>query len=212
MSREFQNQAGSPHYEDLLHEFEVLKERNELYLPLHTDGVVVLGAKPIIIENIVRSSEQAVNRKRIGFAINIVQAIHSLVPESKAPLIISAYGEELEDLTEYVISSGVSRGNVIGISCGKLWEGNTLTNIQTVGAYAREANVQHLTFVSSLYHAPRVARSASAHLPEHVEYDVLHLRFKDHQIDQSDIDSEIARIQTYIAKGDIAVFPRSYPQ
>ena len=104
----------------------------------------------------------------------------------------------------------IPEGNIIDLDCGKRGEANTKTQFEVINTDPRFRNFDHLTFVSSDYHIPRVSRTAAAQLTPRIYFDVIpvpHEKFHDYSVLKT-VRGEVKRIERYSANGDISEKPQ----
>lgn len=196
---------------------------NEPYrLPTHTDAIVVLSAPPERDElgNIVTEASEE-NRARISFGIELMKQIAAakakVAPEDLTedqfyyfapPLFLDGETEQLPTLREIALSHGLDPDYIEDINCGDRGVGNTKTNFTVFNEKPELKVLKHLTVVTTDYHAPRVFRTAEKNLPVEMSFDVIpmpHDKFSYNVFRV--VRGEVKRIETYIAKGDIADKP-----
>lgn len=196
---------------------------NEPYpLPIHTDGIVVLSAAPERDGEgnlITEASEE--NRARISFGIDLMKQIAAkkagVAPEdlnedefyyNAPPLFLDGETEQLPALRELALSHGVDPDYVEDINCGDRGIGNTKTNFTVFREKPELRALSHITIVTTDYHAPRVFRTALENLPKGMSFDLIPMPHRNYSYNVFRVvRGEVRRIETYIAKGDIADRP-----
>ena len=212
----------------------------------NTEGVVILScdgfkeSKDTDIENPNNPNREDV--ARIDFAFQlwkdlIVRKLNKPLekitkedlegPETP-PLILDGIDEQLPYMKEVFKKITEKAGleipqeKIILIDCGS-WEKsdnkeacNTKTQFTGIVKNPAFGGAKHLTFVSSNYHVPRVARTGSANLPEEMDFDTLGVPLEKYQIPLKlfrrikGVRGEVKRIEKYSdpEKSDISRYPR----
>jgi uncharacterized SAM-binding protein YcdF (DUF218 family) len=186
--------------ETLLDEFKDLyRHVGEQSPPLDTQAVIVLtcdGPK----------QHESENFYRIERGLTALKAL----PEG-VPMYFSGVTEEDAYSTELMRKLGVPSEVALFQDCGPRGVANTKTQFEAILEDPRTRDLKSIVLVTSSYHVPRVARSASKLLPESMRFVVLadmddFLLVPFHPLLK--VAGEIERILKYVAKGDIAEFPR----
>ena len=197
-----------------------------------TEAIVILSGKQFTTKEsgIIKadSSENAENVARITYAVNVIKTIvsdktivsqkikqpfaeltlHDL--EEHAPiLILSGTTEQLSTMRKIALIQGIAPSKMVEIDCGTAQTANTKTQFETIGRYASENGLRHITLVSSDYHVPRVDRTANKILDPNLQYDVIYTRGVPHDVFQT-VKGEVKRIKNYSEKGDISPDARSF--
>ncbi|RJQ36974.1 YdcF family protein [Candidatus Microgenomates bacterium] len=198
-------------------EFRPLLSSERFELPLDTDGVVILSAGPVKVENgkAVESEEDPRNIDRINYGIEIAKRITAGKIGKKTeevtsedivqygpPLILNALVDSLEGM-RLMAKENFPGEKILEVSCTINGSGNTKTQIQVMNTDPRFANAKHFTFISSDYHAPRIARTAAKNLSHKFHFDVIPVPHPQDGNIYRRVKGEIKRIQQYSSRKDI---------
>jgi uncharacterized SAM-binding protein YcdF (DUF218 family) len=183
------------------------------YLPLDSQAVVMLSGPSDIDSNgnIIRE-ESLENVARIVFAVELIRrnAAKSESPSEEPylkncpPLVLNGLTEQLPMLERIALESGIPQEMIKLVDCGKRGIGNTKTQCEAMRTDQRFIDCKHITFVTTGYHVPRVARTAEKQLPNDVYYSVISVPYKYFAFNKFIIRSETKKIREYLLKGDIA--------
>jgi uncharacterized SAM-binding protein YcdF (DUF218 family) len=183
-------------------------------LPLDSQAVVVLSGPSDIDSNgnIIREESQE-NVARIVFAVELIRRIAAAKSGSPPeetffkycpPLVLNSLTEQLFALEKVALESGIPQKTIKLVDCGKRGIGNTKTQCEAMRIDPRFKDFKHVTFVTTGYHVPRVARTAEKQLPDDVHYSVIAVPYKYFAFNKFIIRGEIKKIREYLQKGDIA--------
>ena len=187
-----------------------------------TDAIVALSAAPIKEANGEIIEDSPENVARVDVSIELIyevtarrlnKSISDLTDEDVVKhgphLVLDGETEQLNAMMEIAKSAGFP-GKIVGLDCGKRGEANTKTQFQAINTDLRFANTNHLTFVTSDYHIPRVSRTAAAQLTPRIYFDVIavpHDRYHEYDVYKT-VKGEVERIVKYSQTGDIATSPK----
>lgn len=91
------------------------------------------------------------------------------------------------------------------MDCGASDIGNTKTQFETINNYFADRKHEHITFVTSDYHVPRVARTGYKNLNPDINFDIIPVpRGKIPYNVFKVVYGEVKRIIPYADKGDIS--------
>lgn len=204
----------------LIEEFRALLEAKEYDLPKNSDHIVVLSAPalPEFKANPVGHEENSENEARIRIGVEIFQQIaadragkpiEDLTEEDyKNPslpmFVLSGEPERLPSMEETALHMGIPKEKVYLSDCGALGICNTKTQFEEIAKDKNLSDAKQIAIVSSAYHIPRVARTASSELADGVDFDAIGVSMKDFPFDvYKKVRGEIKRIVHYSNKGDI---------
>ena len=193
----------------------------EYEIPTETDGVIILSAKEFIKEGEridYSHSENAENKARIEMGIEIIKqvvakkankSIDEIANEDilqHAPtLILSGTTEQLPIMKQIVVGLSFPMEKLELVDCGASGVGNTKTQFETINSHFAGKNIKHISFVTSDYHMPRVARTGHKSLNSNVNFDVIpvphgKIPYNVFKV----VRGEVKRIISYADKGDIS--------
>jgi len=199
----------------------------EYEISIKTEGVIILSAKEFIKEGEridYSHPANAENKIRIEMGIEIIKQIvakkanksideieNEDILQHAPPLILSGTTEQLPIMKQVVEELGFPMEKLESVDCGASGVGNTKTQFETINSYFAGEEHKHITFITSDYHIPRVARTGSKNLNPNINFDVIPVpREKIPYNVFKVIRGEVKRIISYASKGDISknVLPR----
>jgi uncharacterized SAM-binding protein YcdF (DUF218 family) len=213
------------HHDLIQNEFRHALTSSEHQVSPRTDGIVVLSAyefeTPADVSSPLDLSvpENAENMARISLGAQLVREVaasrtgkdaESLTPEdllhNAPPLILNGTTTQLPIMAALASSLGFSSENAVRqVDCGPMGTANTKTQFEAMRGYVADSDAtDHLTFVTSDYHVPRVKRTGNNNLP--VDFDVVHVphdQLPNYPVTRV-VKGEVRRIGEYAAKGDIS--------
>jgi len=183
----------------------LLDEFRDLYLhtgeqspPLDTQAVIVLTGDG--------TTHERENLSRIERGLSALKAL----PES-VPMYFNGVTEERRYAPDLMRKLGIPKAVALFQDCGLRGVANTKTQFDAIREDPRTRDLTSIVLVTSSYHIPRVARSASKLLSEAMNFVVL-ADMRDYLLVPFNpllkVAGEIERILKYADKGDIAEFPR----
>ncbi|MEK7116769.1 MAG: ElyC/SanA/YdcF family protein [Patescibacteria group bacterium] len=178
---------------DLVNEFIDLYKSSPETVPKNTDGIVVL-----------MGPARRVDISRINLGLNILRTLSNPVP-----IIFSGVTEEREEILSLMERLGSPKSLTHFQDCGKTGVANTKTQFETLIADPLTKDLRRLAIVTSVWHIPRVKRTAAKFLPPETRFVVA-----GNPDGSNDCDSfvlvmgEIRKIIEYSARGDISAKPR----
>jgi hypothetical protein len=180
----------------LLEEFaRTLDEQSTPTIPEQTDGIVILSWEGY------KNPEHA-SRLTLG-----IKTYREVAGKSQQPpiFVINAETEQLPPMKEHARELGME-GEIALLDCGPAGVANSKTQIDALASDSRTKHLRNIVLITSDYHVPRVARTASKGLPETMNFLVLGARGHD---SFARIYGEIMRIVRYSEKGDISKTSRA---
>ncbi len=205
-------------------EFRPALTSSEYDVSTETDGVVVLSAYEFIAppEGSPLSQylpENAENLARIEMGAAIVHDI-AAQKAGKPPdrlsiddfqrfaptLVLNGTTTQLPHMEQLIEQFGFPAQQVSLVDCGPMGRANTKTQMEAMLPYIVENSPRHLTFVTSDYHLPRVARTVDKQLSSLVDFQVIqgpHDRLPAYDV-AGVVKGEVRRIGAYATKGDIS--------
>ena len=213
-AKEFRHQLIQKEFRDALTSI-------EYEIPTKTEGVVILSAKEFIKEGEridYSHPENLENKARIEMGIEIIKQVvakkaNKSVDEIEnedilqhAPtLILSGTTEQLPIMKQIVKESGFSMEKLELVDCGASGVGNTKTQFETIDKHFAGRKPKHLTFITSDYHVPRVARTGDKSLNLDANFDVIPVPHEKTPYNVFKVvRGEVKRIISYADKGDIS--------
>ena len=204
-------------------------ENSNYEAPENTEAIMVLSASPPSwsADRSKAEEDYPEDVERIKFGIEVYKNFISrklkkpiaelttedLQNETLPPLVLKGATEQLPMLERIARSLDFPREKIIFINCGDHAVANTKTQFAQTVAHPIVGKFKHLTLISTSYHVPRLARTASKNLPEDVDFDVLGVPLEDFSFDvYRKVKGEVKRIIEYSRKGDIAKHPRGKEQ
>lgn len=192
----FKGLPGSDDYlfiQALINEFNGVYQTDRIYVKKETEAVVFLSAQEFVgddpsnldygiyfnYENKCRlvTAIQGVRMvTELKSGINIAQITSKDIITHGTKLILSGTTEQLPFMMQMAKDLDFPVEAMIPIDCGKKGVGNTKTQFVTVQQYytsKMDKLPKHLTFVSTAYHVPRVARTGNANLMTSISFDVI---------------------------------------
>lgn len=181
-------------------EFRAALTGSEAGYPCQAEAVVALSGNPVR-DNSGRVINEASpeNYARISLAAELANQIGSA-------LVLNGETEQLPAMMQIADELGFPPERLYIVDSGSRGKSNTKTQIEVLGQDARLNNVKSLILVTSDYHAPRVRRTALANLSPEVRFQVVPVsQEKNHHEVFCVVRGEIRRIESYAARGDIAL-------
>jgi uncharacterized SAM-binding protein YcdF (DUF218 family) len=200
-------------------EFRSLLQNAKYEAPENTEAIMILSASPRgwhTEENRDKNFEEDEARIKFGFDVYKQLACRKLgklvdeitevdLKNEVLPFFVLNGATEQKDMMERIAGSiGVPKEKIIFLDCGRHAEANTQTQFTKTTEHPVLGKLRHFTIVSTSYHVPRIARTASKNLPGNIDFDVLGVPLKDFNFDvYRKVKGEVERIVKYAAKGDI---------
>lgn len=205
-------------------EFRTLLENSTYEVPEDTEAVMILSASPRGWHTEANQDEdfpEDVRHIEFGVEVYKQMAARKLgkpiseltemdLKNAALPYFILNGATEQQVMMERITSTlGFPKEKTIFLNCGDHDVANTKTQFTKLAEHPVVGALKHFAVISSRYHMPRVARTASANLPEDVDFDVLSVPLKDFPFDvYRKVRREVKRIMEYKEKGDISEYPR----
>lgn len=201
----------------LIKEFREVLSREKFDIPENTDGVVVLsGMYDVVDGQVIERSHE--NEVRIQFAVELWKShVAKLAGKDKENItdedvihfgpkfVVNGDELQLDMMVQVAQEYGVPKDKIVVISCGPRGSGNTKTQFEAMSGDPHFSPKSPLTFITSGYHAPRVARTALKTLPDFNNLEVIGVPIDTLSFDVfKKIKGEIKRIISYSQRGDIA--------
>ena len=196
----------------------ILTSNKEIAFSLRTDGIVVLSGPNVVRENGEINVASPENILRIGLGVELVRQITARKSEKDIdklterdilnyapPLVLNGEAEQLPVMKEIAERFGLPGTKIQLVDAGKRGQANTKTQLEAIAISPQFKNAQHLTFVTSDYHIPRVVRTATATLNPDIDFEIIsapYLRKNPDDVFRL-VRGEVRRIETYSKKGDI---------
>lgn len=206
-------------------EFRDILEKAHYEISPETDAIMVLSASPPGWDN--RAPEERADFpedvKRIEFAIEVYRRFASqklgkpleeLTPEdlkneSLPPLVLNGATEQQPMMERIARKYGFPEDKTIFLNCGDHHIANTKTQFTKLSEHPIVGKFKNFVVISTSYHIPRTARTASVNLPEDVNFEMLGVPLEKLPFDvYKKVRGEVKRIELYSQKGDIARTPR----
>lgn len=200
----------------LIGEFRTVLQHPELRAPTNTQAVVILSAPFVRMPDGNLQENSPENEARIKFGIELLRQIaadrtHKPDEESDfkdaPPLVLNGETDQLPIMERIALQAGIPREMIELVDNIQDGVGNTKTQFTAMEQDPRFAHLQHAVFVTSLYHVPRVERTAEENLPGNTDYEVIPVPIDKYPFNIFMIRGEIRRIWRYAASGDIAQVP-----
>lgn len=205
IQKEFRNALASIKYE----------------IPTKTEGVVILSGGEFIKEGgriDYLNPVNAENKTRIEMGIEVIKQIvahkaNKDVSEIKnedilkyAPsLVLSGTTEQLPIMRQIVEGMNFPSEKMELVDCGASSVGNTKTQFKTINDHYINQRHNHITFITSDYHVPRVVRTGRKNLNADIDFDVIPVPHEKTPYNVFKIvRGEVKRIISYSDKGDIS--------
>lgn len=201
-------------------EFRTMLTSERADLQYDTDGIVVLSAGTITVaEGKAVEPGDPQNRQRIEYGIEIVnrivahkakKALEAIttddIEQYAPPLVLSGLAEQFEGMTKIAEEHHFPESKVILLDCTIDGVGNTKTQFTIMNEHPMFREAKHLSFVSSDYHIPRMARTAEKNLKPEIGFDVIQVPHdrSSYNVFRA-VKREVRRIKIYAGRGDIAV-------
>lgn len=220
------SEAGEFRHRLIQEEFRDALFASDYVIPEKTDGVVILSAREFVTKGGMIQNyslpENAENKARIEMGIEVVKQIVAKKMHKKIetvtnkevlrhapPLILNGTPKQLPLMHQIALANGFPPEKIELVDCGAVGVANTKTQFEVMNTFFKEKRPSHLTFISSSYHSPRVARTGDKNLDPAIKFDVLAVPFQKFpfQIYQV-VRGEVKRIVAYSAKGDISAHVR----
>ena len=208
-------------HELIQNEFRDALTDKEYEAPVNTGGVVVLSAKEytaIYGEPIDYTLDANLeNKLRIEMGIEMIRKIgahknHKTEDEIQdrdiildAPaLVLSGTTSQLPFMKQTVEDLHFPLEKVEMVDCGDVGVGNTKTQFETIGTFYADKKPEHVIFISTSYHTPRVARTGNNSL-NNLSFDVVPVPYSKYKFNVFKVvRGEVGRIEKYSEKGDIS--------
>lgn len=189
----------------------------------NTDAIMVLSASPRgwhTKDNIQEDHPE--DTARIKFSIEVYKefvakklkkpieeiATEDLKSDDLPPLVLNGATEQLHMMERIALSLGFPREKIILFNCGDHAVANTKTQFTLLAQNRSTEKFKNIVVISTSYHMPRVARTATVSLPKDVNFDVLGVPVKDFPFNvYRSVKGEVKRIINYSQKGDISAYP-----
>lgn len=200
----------------LIGEFRTVLQHPNLRAPTNTQAVVILSAPFARMPDGTLQEDSPENVARIAFGAQLLREIaadRKNRPASKAdlkdapPLVLNGETEQLPIMERIARGAGIPPEMIELVDNIQDGVGNTKTQFTTMEQDPRFADLHHVVFVTSLYHVPRVERTAGKILPGNTDYEVIPVPIDKYPFNIFMIRGEIRRILRYAASGDIAQVP-----
>lgn len=192
----------------------------EYEIPTETEGVVALSAKEFIKEGEqidYSHPENAENKARIEIGTEVIKQIvanktnknideirNEDILQHAPPLILSGTTEQLPVMKQIVLELGFPIEKVELVDCGASGVGNTKTQFETINKHFVGEKPEHITFITSGYHLPRVTRTGYKNLDPDINFDVIPVPYEKYPYNVFEVvRGEVKRIISYADKGDI---------
>ncbi|MDO8583683.1 MAG: hypothetical protein Q7R83_00705 [bacterium] len=219
------SEAGEARHHLIQKEFREALYQSHCEVSVETAGVVVLSGREFITDGKTIDFSlpgNAENRVRIEMGIEVAKQIvarkigkmveevdDEALRQEAPPLILNGTPEQLPIMRRITLEIGYPLEKIQLVDCGAVNVANTKTQFEVMNNFFREKKPKHLTFISSSYHAPRVARTGDKNLDPAIDFDVLSVPFSKfpfriYQV----VRGEVKRIEAYSAKGDISAHVR----
>lgn len=178
----------SPHIEQVHHlieEFRDQLETQDYKVNPKTDAVMALSGPSERNENgeYIVTTE---NTARIEYAVDVVKDVAAKrlgkeidqlttddIVQHGPDLILNGEEEQLPSMKEIAERYHMPTERLRLVPCGHVGEANTRSHFLALNEIPAFDAIQHMTLVSSSYHAPRVARVALANSPTDRSFDVI---------------------------------------
>lgn len=138
------------------------------------------------------------NEARLQYGLQVAQRMGTL-------LFLNATQEQLPLMRRSAIKNGFPAGRIVLMPCGVIGRASTLTQFQAWNKNPRTPKFLHPLFVTSWYHAPRVARTAAKLLPKFQHPIIRGILAQPRGFaSRTLISKELSKIIKYVQAGDIS--------
>jgi uncharacterized SAM-binding protein YcdF (DUF218 family) len=174
-------------------------------LPADIDAVVVLAQEDYNFPaDDIRRQYTKELISRVEYAVELLKDY-----PMATVLILEGARVQLPMMKKCAIDAGVEKKRIRLLNHGEINKANTKTQFEILRKELLRKKIKKTIIVTSMYHAPRVLRTASALLPEDIAFDVFGVPNDTHLYNKlKNINGEIERIIKYSQKGDISAMPR----
>lgn len=182
----------------LVDEFKILFEQGKTaVLPSFTEGVIVLSAPPSLNKEDERGREaNPENVARVTKGVELARHFNT-------KLFLNGETEQLPWMRTIAQELYLEPERIVTIDCGARGVGNTKTQFEVMAKDDQFKALSYLTLVTSLYHVPRVSRTAKKWMPW-ITWQIYGLTLQEFPFDvPTQVGGEIRRIIDYTQKGDI---------
>lgn len=214
-------------YELIQKEFKKIFEE-ERDIPVNTEAVMVLSAPPSReFTDRERREKNPENLARVPYGIEVIRKIvaqrtHKLIDNLSSEdlangpfLLLNGDEEQIGPMKEIALKYGFSENKIILLDAGPRDDtptrkaANTKTQFDAVNDAPALEDFEHITIITSLYHIPRVTRTADKNIRPSLDFTVLGVPRKIFDFDvYRKVKGETKRILQYIKKGDLVAKPR----
>ncbi len=164
------------------------------------DAIIVLSAPPLLDAG-VWTEDTAENRSRILYAAELWQALQP--GNVRIPFVLNGETQQLYMMAMIAQEAGIPLTEMLLLNCGNRGAANTMTQFQIMAAHPTGSLWKEVYVVTSLYHAPRVRRTAATHMPNCTCY-VAPVPIADCPFDLGLVATEIQRIVDYTNNGTLS--------
>ncbi len=185
-------------------EFREILSSEEYKLPSETQSVIVLSA-----------ADFEENKIRVGTGVEIIKEIIAKklgkhekdisaddILKNAPQLVLNGTPEQLSMMKRAAEEMRYPLEKIDYVDCGE--NGNTKTQFEEMNKFYSEKNPNHVIFVTSDYHAPRVARTGYKNFNPNINFDIVPTLHSKHDYNVFRIiRAEAKKILKYSAKGDI---------
>ena len=201
-------------------EFRDLIENDNYEIPYDTEAIMVISAPPNLNGKTKEEIEETLeNVKRIDLGIEIYKKIiaqklnknisdinqEDLKNKLSPLLVLNGDTEQLVMMERVTLSRSFPLEKIKLINCGDRSIANTKTQFEKTAEDPIVGKFKHITFITTSYHIPRLARTASVLLPKNQNFEIIGIPYKDYPFDiYKKVKGEVKRIINYSQKGDIS--------